>query len=57
MQALGIDTGSLERFPKTAAGAVRGFNNVWVISLDGNNAATLAQHFQLDFGFVETLTP
>jgi hypothetical protein len=57
MQALGIDTGSPQRFPKTATGAVRGFNNLWVISLDGNNAGTLAQHFQLDFGFVEKLNP
>jgi broad specificity phosphatase PhoE len=57
MQALGVDTSTPSRFPKTAAGAVRGFNNVWVITLDANNIGTLTKHLQLDFAFVEKVTP
>jgi broad specificity phosphatase PhoE len=57
MQALGVDTSSPSRFPKTPTGAVRGFNNVWVITLDANNVGTLAKHLQLDFAFVEKVSP
>jgi len=57
MQGLGIDTSRSSRFPKTATGAVRGLNNLWIVTLDENNAGTLVQHLQLDFAFSEKFTP
>lgn len=57
MESFGINTSDPKKFPKTAVGRVRGFNNLWIVSVDANNVGTLASHIQLDFGFVQKITP
>lgn len=57
MEAFGIDTSNPAKFPKTAIGRVRGFNNLWVVSLDANGVGTLVKHVRLDFALSEKVTP
>lgn len=57
MQALGVDTSDPDKFPKTATGRVRGFNNLWMVSLDENNRGKLLQHLQLDFALEVSVIP
>jgi phosphohistidine phosphatase SixA len=57
MQSLGIDTSNPLRFPKNAIGRVNGYNNVWVVEMDANNAGTLLKHIRLNFALTESVTP
>src|SRR5262245_42543096 len=57
MEAFGIDTSNPVKFPKTAVGRVRGFNNLWVVSIDASGVGTLVKHSRLDFVLSEKVTP
>jgi len=57
MQSFGIDTSDARNFPRSANGRVRGFNNLWIVSVDGNNVGRLVSHIQLDFAFVQRVNP
>jgi broad specificity phosphatase PhoE len=57
MQSLGIDTSDPVRFPKNAVGRVNGYNNLWIVEVDANNAGTLVAHVRMNFALTESVTP
>lgn len=53
MEAFGIDTSDPDDFPRRPNGKVDGFNNLWIVSIDGNGEGELVEHLVLDFELVE----
>lgn len=49
MDALGIDTSDEMIFPRNPDGKVKGYNNLWIVSLDAGGSAVLVEHLVIDF--------
>ena len=54
MEAFGIDTGDPVDFPRKPNGKVRGFNNLWIVSIDKRGRGRLKGHLLLDLKLVRT---
>ncbi len=53
MEAFGIDTSDPVDFPRRPNGKVKGFNNLWIVSIDDDGEGRLEEHIVLDFELVE----
>lgn len=54
MEAFGIDTTDPVNFPRNPNSKVRGFNNLWIVSLDERGLGRLKKHLLLDLRLVRT---
>lgn len=53
MESFGIDTSDPVDFPRRPNGKVKGFNNLWIVSIDGNGVGQLVEHVVLALELVE----